>query len=59
MFYENIPDDLLENKIKEICENIGKKGKDSMFCDVFNVLSAYIEDHLENFYPVRDYDINS
>lgn len=43
--------------IKDICENIFRRGEKSDFSDVFDLLYEHIEDNIEKFLPEPDYDV--
>ncbi len=50
----NIKPYLIEDRIREICANISKKGDQSSFPDIFQTIYEYIEDNLEKFINTGD-----
>lgn len=46
----------IEQTLKDICENIAKKGSATHFEDVFTSLYEYIEDNIEKFLPEENHD---
>lgn len=36
---------------QEICDNIAKKGKRSMYTDIFDLIYEHIEDNFMNYFP--------
>ena len=47
--------EFIKNKIKDICENIAKKGVDSTYQDVVALLYDHLEDNIERFLEEADY----
>ncbi len=46
---DRIKPTFIEHTIREICENIAKKGERGSFPEIFNHLYEYVEDNLEKF----------
>lgn len=48
---DRIKPSFIENTIREICENIAKKGENGSFPEIFTHLYEYIEENLEKYAP--------
>lgn len=48
----------IENKIMDICENILKKGENTTYYKIFDLIYEHIQDHIEDYYsfPEVDYE---
>jgi hypothetical protein len=47
--------EFIQHKIREICESIAKKGAESPYQDIVDILYEHIEDNIEKFLVEADY----
>lgn len=46
----------IEEMLKEICENIAKKGSSTHFEEVFSNLYEFVEENIDKFLPEKTHD---
>jgi hypothetical protein len=48
--------DLIDDKLKYVCENISRRGADTHFDEIYDLLFEYINDNIEKFLPEALHD---
>lgn len=43
--------DLIDDKLKYVCENIARKGSSTHFDEIYDLLFEHINDNIEKFLP--------
>ena len=46
--------ELMKNFVADICENIFKKGEETRFNDVYDLLYEYVQENIDNFLGEND-----